>query len=1055
MKMKYLLWQLNLLVTISFVAYPSLLLAQPRDLRFERLSRAQGLVGGEVHCIVQDSFGYLWFGTESGLNRYDGTGFTVYRHEPRNSSSIVDAKVQSLWEDTQGILWVGTWNGLERFNRASDTFTHFLPDPEAPPGDWSNVIYDIREDRSGTLWLAGKGLKSFDRSTGMVTLIRHDDGTVADLVQNNVDAVYEDAAGELWLGTAGALERFDRSTGKYTQYWVDDNIRKGMPPDFFGFHWIQKIYEDRTGVLWLCTNRGPVAFNRKTGKFRAYHINRARPDSSSAHSVSSILEDDSGVLWIGTWGAGLMTYDPGADDFVSVPLHPSIGPSQGVCALYKDRAGTLWIGTNGDGVLKLEKKQKRFTAFRHDPPDFAEALDPIPAVTSSLQHNDVRFLYEGERGIVAIGTASGLDQFDRKKGVFAHWASWDWPYSITGILRSRFVPVIWTGTEGDGFSKIQERPYRRTTFSTREAGLGGSACSLFEDRRGVIWMLVSDAGVCQIDPKTEKFKNLGIGQSQPFVSARMIVEDSVDATENGWVLWIGTGDGLWKYDARSDAFSRFGHDPKDPTSLASNAVTTVFRDSHGTIWVGTDRGLSRLDSRTGTFETFAQANGLPDRVVLGILEDDQDRLWVSTPKSISKFGTRTRYCTSYSMGDVLPDVRFSAGCCLRMPDGEMYFGGLGGFVVFHPDSIRDNPYVPPIAITGFNKFDKPAALDSTILVKKVIELSHTENIFSFEFVALNFVHPERNQYAYTLDGHDSTWTYCGNAQYARYVNVEPGEYTFRVKGSNDDGLWNEEGASIAVIISPPLWARRSVQGFALVALLAAVGALIRYVEKRKLMRKIEQLEHETALERERARISRDMHDEVGSSLSEIVILSQLAKRKPQEAGSHVEEISERASGLIDSVSEIVWAMNPDNDALDNLVAHIRYYGVRYLGLAEIPCRFHAPETVRPIPVPSEKRRNVFLVVKEALHNIVKHSGDTEVSITVTCEAGGVNLRIEDNGCGFVVNELLGTGNGLTSMMRRIDEIGGTLDVKSEPGSGAKISFAVPLAQQPGSAQDRS
>ena len=796
------------LCALLLLLHPAHVYASVPDMTFEHLSAHQGLLGNEVHCILQDSRGYLWFGTEKGLNKYDGYGFTVYKHEPGNPSSIVDAKVQSLWEDKQGTLWVGTWQGLEKFDRASNTFTHYLPNPQAPGGDWSNVIYDLREDKYGTLWVGGDGLKSFDRSTGKFTFFRHDRDDPQSLLHDHVDAVFEDKSGTLWIGTAGGLERFDRGAKKFIHYWVDVNIPKGLEPNSYGNHWIQLVFEDRKGILWLCTNGGPVAFDRKTGAFKPYRIYKTEPDSSNL-SVSSVCEDESGNLWIGTWGHGLMTYDARADSFSNHP-DPAALPSTSVCMLYKDRAGTLWIGTNGDEVLKVGAAQSRFTPFAHD------GRNP-----TSLSNNDVRFIYQDDNRIT-IGTALGTDEFNRRMEGFHDNVAWERPYPITGAFRSR-SGIGWTGIEDDGINRIQDNPYRRKFYSTRQAGLGSSACSIFEDRRGLVWMLISNTGLCQFDPRTEQFKNLNIGQTQSSVTARSIIEDSIDNTTSGWALWIGTNDGLWRYDARADAFTRFGHDPKDPASLSSNTVTTVFRDSHGMLWIGTDQGLNRMDSTTGRFESYTESNGLPDNIVLGILEDGHNRLWVSTPKAISKLDPRTKRFVSHGMKGVLPEIRFGAGCCLRSTDGEMYFGGQGGFVIFSPDSIRENLYVPPLAITGFKKFDATVILDSAISEKKAIGLSYKDNVFSFEFIALNFTHPEENQYAYKLEGHDNDWIYCGNQQYARYINIEEGKYVFRVKGSNNDGVWNEEGTSIAVIIAPPPW--KSTWAYLSYGLVAGVALL--------------------------------------------------------------------------------------------------------------------------------------------------------------------------------------------------------------------------------------
>ena len=312
------------------------------------------------------------------------------------------------------------------------------------------------------------------------------------------------------------------------------------------------------------------------------------------------------------------------------------------------------------------KTDTRFTSFTH-----------ITGDKIGLSNNDIRFMYQHNPGeTISIGTSLGIDHFDRRTGAFFDPSAWERPYSITGLLPSRSGLVTYTGIQGDGFNVIRDHPHRRKYFSTGQYGLGGSACSLFEDRRGLVWMLFSDVGLCQFDPQTEKFTSLNIGKAQKFVSGRLIVEEQVDpGAPNGWVLWIGTSDGLWRYDARANAFTRFGFDPKDPRSLSSNSVNTVFRDREGRLWIGTDRGLNRMDSTAGRFACFTEDNGLPDNLVLGILEDDHGRIWVTTSKSVSRFDSRIGRFSSYGMKDVLPGIRFGAGCCLRSSNGEMYFGG--------------------------------------------------------------------------------------------------------------------------------------------------------------------------------------------------------------------------------------------------------------------------------------------------------------------------------------------------------------------------------------------
>jgi signal transduction histidine kinase len=359
--------------------------------------------------------------------------------------------------------------------------------------------------------------------------------------------------------------------------------------------------------------------------------------------------------------------------------------------------------------------------------------------------------------------------------------------------------------------------------------------------------------------------------------------------------------------------------------------------------------------------------------------------------------------------------------------------------------VKTLTYVPPVVITGINRFNEPVNLSTSPELLREMTFKHQENVFTIEYAALSYDMSEYNQYAYKLEGFDKDWVYCGNRQEATYTNLEPGTYTFRVKGSNNDGIWNENGTSIAVTITPPFWKTWWFRVSGFLAILLSVGGTIRYVEMKRLNRKIEQLEMERALERERTRISQDMHDEVGSSLSEISILSELAKRdlrKPEEAVARIQEISDRSGEVIGNIGEIIWAINPKNDPVENFVSYLRRYSTHYLGLANIRCTFSVADDIPDFTFSSVIRRNVFLVAKEALHNVVKHSAASEAKINIGFTGKAMEIRIEDNGKGFVPEEKYGSGNGLTSMKQRLDDIGARFTLESRPGCGAKVLIGI-------------
>jgi signal transduction histidine kinase/ligand-binding sensor domain-containing protein len=971
---------------------------------FEHFSIEQGMLGRGVLCIYQDSIGYLWFGTYTGVDRYDGYSFKSYRHDQGDLSSIANALVQTLYEDHEGNLWVGTARGLDMLDRATETFSHFTPHHPILGTEQSNYISAIQEDEFGVLWVGThEGLKTLDRTTGTFTYLRHDSLDAGSLSDDFIGAIHEDKAGSLWIGTGGGLDKLDRETGKFMHFLHNQ-------------YSIRSIYEDKSGMLWLGTTGGLLEFDQTAGTFTQYVHDPANPQSLSSDNVSSICKGESGVLWVGTLRGGLNAFDKKSRRFTHY-THDERDPgslsSNGILSVYRERSGTVWIGTPNQGANKLNRPKMPFTKY---------AYENIHVTGSVLCD-----VFEGNGGKIWVGTSKGWEQFDPETETFVRPALAEGSYPLAEDQAGN----LWIGKESGGLYKRNQHGLL-TGFRDSSGREFQQRVNCFcKGRSGALWIGTVEGGIFAVDPTTLTVTLV----QKTKVQINNIHEDAFG------LLWIGTWQGgLLCYDRGKQMIARYTSDPRDTARLGSNTVLTIYEDKTGTLWFGV-RGLDRYDRMTGTFTHFGQKEGLSTNAVFEILEDDHADLWLSTEKGVTKFDRRNNSFKNYDVSYGLEGNQFRPQSGCRTKNGEMYFGGSSGLARFHPDSIRDNPFVPPIVLTTFRKFEQPFPFG------KEIRLPYTENFISFEFAALSYVSPERNQYAYKMEGLDNDWVYSGARRYAGYPHLEPGEYVFRVKGSNNDGVWNEEGTSVAIIITPPFWATWWFRGFAFIAVLVSVGGSIRYVEMRKLKRRIERLEQEHVLERERARISQDMHDEVGSSLSEIAILSELAKKKPEEARTHVQEISERAAEVIDSVSEIVWAMNPKNDTLDNLVAHVRRYAVKYLSLANIQCTFSAPEAIPSHHLPAEVRRNLFLVVKEALHNVIKHSCASEVSFSVKLVGNTFEMLIEDNGKGFDVGGSSHSGNGLRNMSKRLEDVGGTFAITSEPGQGTRIGILVTLRPQ--------
>jgi len=425
-----------------------------------------------------------------------------------------------------------------------------------------------------------------------------------------------------------------------------------------------------------------------------------------------------------------------------------------------------------------------------------------------------------------------------------------------------------------------------------------------------------------------------------------------------------------------------------------------------------------------------------------VLGDESGNLWLSTNRGLSRFDLLAQKFRNYDLSDGLQSYEFNTGAFHRSQrTGEMFFGGINGVNAFYPDSVKDSDYLAPVVLTDFKKFDLPAQLEEEIGEIAEIKLAYEEDVFSFEFAALDFTRPEKNQYAYMMEGFEKDWVYCGTRRFARYTNLDPGAYTFRVKGTNHDGVWNEAGAAVKITIVPPFWMTWWFRILSALLMLGIVAGAAKHLAAAKLKKRVEELERQHALERERGRISKDMHDEIGASLTKMAILCEITSKDfadPARLQSSLQKISDTARATIDSMSEIIWALNPQNNALDNLAAYLRKYTADFFDKTPVQCRLDFPEAVPSHALSSEFRRHIFMVVKEATHNIVKHARATEAEMKFLSHDHTLEILIQDNGRGFYPNEVSSEGNGLRNMSKRMAEVGGKFEIASQPEGGTRV-----------------
>ena len=828
-----------LLALLVFSSLATPLQAYPASIRFDRLSIEQGLSQSTAYSILQDSRGFVWIGTQSGLNRYDGYRFVRFRHIPGDPASLSGSEVRALYEDRDGTLWAGTDRGLNRFDRSNHSFIRYQHDPKVPGTLSGNRVFAIHQDRMGRLWIGtDAGLDLFDRERKRFIrfeLVHYGKSTSQN---GRVRTIYEDRQGVLWIGATGGLNRFDPEAGTFEPILHDPQAVTSDNP-------VYAVLQDRSGRLWIGSQIGLTLYDPGSGSSRRFEPDPEDPYSLSEGAVKAILEDAHGTLWIGVHGneGGMHRFEPETGGFVRYARaagDPHSLSDNWIEDLYEDQAGVIWVGTWGGGVSKFDQTSLRFIHHRHD------AFRP-----DSLSSREVYSFLQDREGNIWLGTDRGIDRFDPDSGRRLEHFSNDpadprsLSHDLVVALHQDRGGTIWAGTlRGLNFFNPKGPDRSFINFRNRfdDPILQFTACSIYEDRRGSIWVGMCGAGLARFDQQGKRKSHYFHNPDDPFSlsdnTVRSIFEDSLGA------LWIGTDRGLNRLDPRNGRFKRFLHDPANPRSLSGNLVQALHEDSQGSLWVGTwGGGLNRFVRDKDEFVRFDEEQGLNSDSVNCILGDRQGHLWLSTNRGLTRFDPAQGWMRSFGPMDGLQGFEFNPNACLLTDDGRMLFGGADGFNVFRPEEIVDNPYLPPTVITGFRLFNQSvplrrdssdSPLEASIEESLSITLTHHDSVFSFEFASLHFASPERNGLEYKLENFNDEWMPADSRNpIATFTSLEAGEYVFRVRGSNSDGVWNPEGAAIRVEILPPIWKTRWAYA---IYLLAASSGLLAYVHshRRKL-----------------------------------------------------------------------------------------------------------------------------------------------------------------------------------------------------------------------------
>jgi signal transduction histidine kinase/ligand-binding sensor domain-containing protein len=1005
-----------------------------------------------VTTVTQTSDGYLWIGTYNGLARFDGVRFTNF--DPANTPALQHARVNHLFTDSRGTLWINTYDGSMTSFR-NGVFAHEWHGAEVVGVfSTSNRIYfatiasgvGVRTENSGgsNQWQTinfdaqhtGARLFCQDAAGALWCLLR--DGRIERIVGTNVvrlpgDVGVEDQkinyltadhAGGIWVGTDKKIlrwngERFD-----------DETPTNGQPDVATTF-----LFCTASNGVWAFANNSVRhAVNRRWIASTESWSDLVQADPQYVHAY----EERNGNVWFRQYGHGL--FCAGTDGKFSRISSANGLPDNRVSCWFQDREGNVWVGMDRGGLARLRKRQFQIVS--------SDTLKNFPVAT----------VCEDSLSNVWIGTFDhGLNRW--------HDGRLDRINLPAGANKSAFFSAfpdaqnrLWLSADREDLFALETNGAPSTSLHRVDSVHGIKV--IFADSKGRVWLGRQTQLSCWTNGEV---LNFGTRNGFERCDVRALAEDRQGN------IWIGAGNGAL-YRFAGGKFSAFR--PSDNST--NQAIWSLFPDEDGTIWAGTFRG-GLLRFKGGKFTRYTSRDGLPDNIICQIADDGFGKLWFGSHKGIfcvakNSFASLDRGeipslpCAAYGLFDGLPTLECSGNyqpSAWRGHDGRLWFATVKGAVVADPRQVRPNPLPPPVVIEKFQVDGKDVSLAatrenarSTGTGDAAVEIPPGKHGLDFQFTALSFISPDKVHFRYQLVGFDNGWVEAGTKRTAHYGPLQPGDYKFRVTACNNSGVWNETGASIELKQLPFFW---QTWWFVLLAAFAAVAAIsgtARYVATRHLRNKLERLKQQRTVERERERIAKDIHDDLGAGLTHIMLQSSLARRGSQsEIQNDLTQISETARDLVRAMDEIVWAVNPENDTLDGLVTYVGKYVKDFSTATKLRCKLNLPPEAPAIAVSAETRHNLFLAIKEALNNVAKHSRATEVSFQLKVLPDAFAFVIKDNGVGFVPGaereistsgERLSSGHGLPNLAQRLEQIGGQCSVASQPGKGTQIELKLPI-----------
>jgi signal transduction histidine kinase/ligand-binding sensor domain-containing protein/DNA-binding response OmpR family regulator len=1044
--------------------------SQNSNLHFKHLTIEEGLPSSNVLCMIQDRHGFIWIGTSNGLSRYDGYNFSIYRNDPDDSLSLSDNYISTIIEDSKGKFWIGTNSGgLNYFDPETGQFQRFQHDPKDSLSLSQNQITDITEDHLGYIWVGTRqgGLNCLDRKTGHFKKYVANAGIKPGIGSNYVTIVFEDSLKQLWVGSYHfGLAWFDREKEQFHHIFPRQiPLQKLGSDDPWGKYFVNDVYIDKEEKFWMATDSGLYHLDPGSRKYELFFF----PDKDPLGSISfhlSLSRDHAGFLWV-TGVGGISRIHPSSKTTESFFCDPDNAWNLPKAMYYYcsliDREGILWVGSD-KGLSRHDGLLDRFQNY------------PVGShQIKGLNEDFIGHIQEDSEGTLWVDSEKGLHRIEPQSGQHVlyelqHSApSTIWRSNIYCMLEDE-DGIFWISIINNGLGRLDKTTGRYHYIGTKNIGSLRHISSIYKDREGMIW-LATWGGVYQFDPRAESFHPVpwksADGKGRAWTDVSVIFEDSEGT------LWVGTNFGeLKSYERTTGLFHEYL--PDSQIRYGKTSVSCIHEDLQGILWIGTTGdGLIRLDKKEKNFTHFREKDGLANNGIAGILEDGRGVFWISTSGGLSKFNPQKKEFRNYHLDDGLPSIEFSNGFSKSKKNGIFYFGTVKGLVAFHPDSIKEDSYVPPVHITSFRRYNTKAeeqrpVEEKGISEKKEISLSYQDNILTFEFAALSFRKTAKNQYAYKLEGFNDTWIQLGTKREVTFTNLDPGDYTLRVKGSNGDGIWNEEGASLKITITPPWWATWWAKTLYALAAIGLFLGLRHYDVNRKLA-KAETLRLKE-LDAVKTKLYTNITHEFRTPVTVILGMTRQIKEHPKEwLHEGLQMIERNGKNLLNLVNQMLDLRKLESGTLSvklvqgDVLSYLQYIAESFQSFAESKnIRLHFDFELSEFVMDYDPEK-MLSIVSNLLSNAIKFSPEGGVvALRASTDFRNLILTVSDTGAGIPSEKLPyifdrfyqaddaatrkaeGTGIGLALTQKLVNLLNGDIFVQSQPGAGTIFTVLLPI-----------